>query len=102
MAGLCHSPTEPWAMFSEIVPVWTVRKASQLTQMISEEVLLNLYEEEFFVEERVLVEDNAVDDGFAVVALPDDCTQDIQHICRANLAQTTTLLFDITVPDDSN
>ncbi|EAT81154.1 hypothetical protein SNOG_11446 [Parastagonospora nodorum SN15] len=116
-------------MASVIAPVWTTRKASIFTQHASEKTLRDLYADEFFLEKQHLVEDDQIEEQYALAILPNHCfqvepvsigkrhdsvmsnahpafvakpVQDMQHVCRPYSAQATTLLFDTDVPYDND
>jgi hypothetical protein len=56
-----------------ISPVWTVCKASTVTQVESEQPLRDLCAEPFFVEEQAVIEDDAVVKQYAIAVLPNNC-----------------------------
>lgn len=62
-------------MASGIAPVWTTRKASMVTRRASEKTLRDLYADEFFIEEQHLVDDNLVEEQYALAVLPKYCIQ---------------------------
>jgi hypothetical protein len=120
---------ESLILSSEIAPVWMTRKASMVTRRASEKTLRDLYMDEFFVEEQHLIEDDQVEEQYALATLPNHCiqvepvpigkrhdsvmsntrpaivakpVQDMQHVCRPYSAQATTLLFDANVPYDND
>jgi hypothetical protein len=107
-----------------IAPVWPTRKRPAVnTRWAPEEVLMDIYAEEFHVENHSLVEDDVeetavlLNDSFrtaSVLSRHDSVMEqdlpvfvakpvrDEQQVCRPYAVQATTLLFDVAMPYDSD